>query len=77
MLADTDWVWSSDALWLTDDDGESQGTGGASAAAEPFNYQITENTTGATRVGTITFETADGTEVTFTVTQLSGGAEEP
>ena len=76
VLADTDWVWSSDSLWLTDDNGESQGTGVPSGAAQPFDYAITLNTTGATRVGTITFETADGTEATFTVTQLSGGAEE-
>ena len=77
VLADTDWVWSSDSLWLTDDNGESQGTGVPSGAAQPFDYAITLNTTGATRVGTITFETADGTEATFTVTQLSGGDEEP
>ena len=78
VTADTTWVWESDASWLTSG-GESQGTGAQTPVAGPatsFSYDIAENTTGQTRVGSFTFTSSDNnTTVSFTVTQLSGGDE--
>ena len=64
---DVDWVWSSNATWLN-------GVAEASpqTAQQDFTYNVSENTTGETRVGTITFQTTSGDfSATLEVTQLS------
>jgi hypothetical protein len=77
VTTDTSWVWeSSDPSWLTAD---TEGTGNGAldtATVTDFDYEIAENNTGATRVGTLSFTTVDNSvTVSFTVTQLSGTDE--
>ena len=76
VLADTTWVWESNAVWLTSGLGATQGTLDTTTTTS-FIYDIAENTGNESpRIGTITFRSSDGnTTVNFTVRQLNGGDE--
>lgn len=63
----TGWLWSSNSDWLTSASAQTQ------SGNQTFDYQITENTTGADRTGILTFITSNGgVTATLEVRQLAG-----
>jgi len=63
ITSNATWSWSSDAAWLTSTAPQDQN------GDHPFTYSVSENSSGATRTGTITFTTAGGTTATHVITQ--------
>ena len=68
VFSNTDWTWeSSDPDWLASTDGLTQN------GDQTFNYEVSENTTGANRTATLTFTSEAGdVSAVLEVTQLSG-----
>ena len=68
VFSNTDWTWeSSDPDWLASTDGLTQN------GDQTFNYEVSENATGETRVGTLTFtSTVGGIIAVMEVTQFGG-----
>ena len=68
VSSNTDWLWSSDADWLTSGELQEQ-----SNDVARFTYAVEENATTEERSGTITFTSATGGLIaTLDVTQLAG-----
>ena len=64
VSSNTDWLWSSDADWLTSVEAQEQN------GDQTFSYDVSANDTGVERVGTITFTTETGRLVeTLTIVQ--------
>ena len=63
------WVWDSDADWLTSDELDTQ------FGTQIFKYNVTANSTGSARTGTIIFRTiSGGLSVSLEVTQFGDAA---
>ena len=73
VFSNTDWTWeSSDPDWLASTDGLTQN------GDQTFNYEVSENATGETRVGTLTFtSTVGGIIAVMEVTQFGGTGTHP
>ena len=55
VTSDTEWTWTDDASWITSTEGSPQNGAFFFNNIISFDFAVTENTTGAPRVGTITF----------------------
>ncbi|MBQ6982647.1 MAG: BACON domain-containing protein, partial [Synergistaceae bacterium] len=66
VYSELNWTASSNADWLTLAD---RSMSGGAANGDDFVYTVTQNTTGATRTGTITVTTEDKKTYTLTFTQ--------
>ena len=70
VTSDTQWTWTKDVDWIDSDEGSPQNSNLFFDRIINFDYRVAENTSGATRVGTITFTTLAGDiERTFVITQ--------
>ncbi|MBQ6114892.1 MAG: hypothetical protein IJL11_05905, partial [Synergistaceae bacterium] len=66
VYSEMNWTASSNVDWLTLAD---RSKSGGAANGDDFVYTVTQNTTGATRTGTITVTTEDKKTYTLTFTQ--------